>query len=187
MKYVASALLMVLLAGCDDLADQPRFEPMEKSDFFTDGSSARQPVAGTVARGQLRTDQARFAGKVKGRLVDNNPLKTTRAALDRGRQQYDIYCAVCHGRTGDGDGMIVRRGFVRPPSFDIDRLRDAPDGHLFNVITHGYGAMFSYADRVETDDRWRIVAYIRALQLSQRVDVRELPPVDQDKLREVEP
>lgn len=163
-----SSVFCLLLTGCkrDDMADQPHLEPLEKSTFFTNDSSARPLPAGTIARGYRRTDSAFFKGEVNGRTVTAIPMKITKADLERGRDRFNIYCVVCHGYDGAGDGMIEQRGFPHPPSYHTQRLRNAPVGHIYQVITNGYGAMFSYADRIEPADRWRIVAYVKALQLS---------------------
>ena len=157
-------------AGCErnDMHNQPRHEPLEPSTFFADGQSSRPQVAGTVARGQNVANDMRFAGIASGPTPDAFPFEITKADLKRGKQRYEIYCGVCHGVAGDGDGMIVQRGFVKPPSLHEQRLRDVPMGHFFNVITNGFGAMYSYNDRVFPEDRWRIAAYIRVLQLSQQ-------------------
>jgi cytochrome c553 len=153
--------------GCrNDMHNQPRYKPMAATDFFGDGRSARPTIDDTVARGQLRIDQPRFTGKDNGKDIDYFPIQITREDLDRGRERFNIYCSPCHGRLGDGNGMIVTRGLRQPPSYHDERLRTAPVGHFFDVMTNGYGAMYSYASRVPVDDRWRIAAYIRALQLS---------------------
>lgn len=169
-------------------------KPFRSTTFFGDGMSARQPVAGTVPRGYLRTDTEYFTGKKKGNTgttatptttatpsttasavnsfpddVETFPFPVTREIVDRGRERYDIFCTVCHGKTGNGDGMIVRRGFRRAASFHDDRLRTAPVGHFFDAITNGWGAMPSYAPQIPVQDRWAIIAYIRALQVSQNV------------------
>jgi len=175
-RYIllASALL---LAGCSrlDMQDQPKYKPQRPSDFFVDGRSGRPQVEGTIARGDMEEDVAYYEGKNdKGDDLDIFPVAVDKALLDRGRQRFDIYCAPCHGRIGNGLGMIVRRGFKQPPSYHIDRLRNAPVGHLYDVITNGYGAMLNYAAQVQVRDRWAIVAYIRALQYSQNVNVNEL-------------
>lgn len=156
------------------MRDQPRYEALEASDFFGDGQSARQPVAGTVARGQLQEDEPFYTGKSQGEFVLEPPVEITRELLVRGQERFTIYCAPCHARTGLGDGMIVERGFRKPPSYHIDRLRDAPAGHFFDVMTHGFGAMPSYR-RIEPADRWAIVAYIRVLQLSQNATLDDVP------------
>lgn len=172
-------LAALLAAGCaeQEMDKQPKYQrPYQESAFFADGQSSRPVVAGTVARGQLRTDRPYYEGKSTGDLlIDEIPRKVDRAVLARGQQRYNIYCAPCHGQTGDGQGMIVKRGFSPPPSFHLERLRDAPSGHYFNVITNGYGAMYSYASRVPVDDRWAITAYIRALQFSQGAKLDDVP------------
>jgi len=171
------ALALLLLAGCrQEMYDQPRTKPHRPSDFFADGRSDRQPVAGAIARGQLRDDSHLYTGKVGGQLVSTFPFPVTRAVLERGRERFNIYCAPCHDRLGNGNGMIVRRGFRPPPSLHEDRLRDAPVGHHFDVISNGLGSMPDYAAEIPVRDRWAIVAYLRALQLSQRASVADVPP-----------
>jgi hypothetical protein len=171
---VVSGLLLV--SGCrQDMHDQPRYEPLEASSFFADGRASRPLVPGTVARGQLRTDTHFYLGKVDGRLVETLPVPVTRPLLERGRERYDIYCAPCHDRLGSGQGMIVRRGFRRPPSLHIDRLREAPIGHFFDVISNGFGVMTDYAAQVTPRDRWAIAAYVRVLQLSQHAQLADVP------------
>ena len=137
--------------------------------------ASRPLVAHTVARGHLDEDTVFYAGKIGTNLVATFPFAITREILQRGRERYDIYCALCHGRTGEGNGMIVQRGFPPPPSFHIDRLREAPVGHFFDVVTQGYGIMYSYAERIEPTDRWAIAAYIRALQLSRNATPADVP------------
>jgi mono/diheme cytochrome c family protein len=140
---------------------------MEESKFFADDQSSRPIVPGTIARGQLVANNMRFAGLPEGPTPDAFPFEISKADLERGRQRFEIYCSVCHGATGDADGMIVRRGFVKPPSYHEQRLKDAPVGHFYDVITNGFGAMYSYSDRIFPEDRWRIAAYIKVLQLAQ--------------------
>ncbi len=164
------------IAGCAyNMSEQPRYNPEAPSDFFPDGSSARPAVPGTIPH-QESPDQAFRTGKHGGLLLDAIPVPLTKALLERGQQRFDIYCSPCHGRTGDGAGMVVNRGFREPPSYHIQRLRDAPDGHFFDVITNGFGEMASYAERVTPADRWAITAYIRALQLSQGATIADVPP-----------
>lgn len=173
------AAMALAASGCDmlDMYDQPRYEPLEASEFFADGGSARPLVEGTIPRGWLREDEALYTGKVEGQFVSKPPLPVDRALLQRGQERFNIYCSVCHSRTGDGDGMIVRRGFRRPPSFvTTERLLEAPAGHFFDVMTNGIGAMPSYASRISPEDRWAIVAYIRALQLAQNARLEDAPP-----------
>ena len=165
------------LAGCSrlDMQDQPKYKPQRPSDFFVDGRSGRPQVEGTVARGDMEEDVAFYEGKdEKGDDVDVFPVAVDKAFLQRGQQRYDIYCSPCHGRIGNGLGMIVRRGFKQPPSYHIERLRTAPVGHLYDVVTNGYGAMLNYAAQVQVRDRWAIVAYIRALQYSQNANINDL-------------
>lgn len=204
--WIALALAVAAAAGCDrlDMYDQPRVEPYEASRFEKDGMSARGRVEDTIARGELREDDAFYRGTSGGRPVAVIPpqaleiaYEQRRAAtrvigrpeptspptdaerrlalLERGRDRYDIFCSACHGRLGDGDGMIVRRGFRRPPPFTLERLRNAPAGHYFDVITNGFGAMPSYASRIEPADRWAIIAYVRALQLRADAPLDDVP------------
>jgi cytochrome c553 len=180
---LALSVLLVLTPGCRrDMFNQPRYNPLSSSDFFPDGAGSRPLVPGTVARGHLEEDEAFYTGKVGTNLVETFPFPITRAVLDRGRERFDIYCSVCHGRTGDGNGMIVQRGFPMPPSYHIDRLRQAPAGHFVDVINQGYGVMYSYAARVEPADRWAIAAYIRALQLSHNAPLANAPSGERAKL-----
>lgn len=156
------------LTGCvDDMADDARLKPLEKSRFFADGRSSREPVAGVVARGAPLGDAALRTGMRDGKPVDVIPLEVTPALLRRGRQRFEIHCVACHGRVGDGEGFVVRRGFPRPPSYHTERLRHAPAGHLFDVVTNGFGRMFGFDGEISLADRWAIVAYVQALQLSQ--------------------
>ena len=179
---------VVLCAGCHtDMHNQPRYETLEASDFFSDGQSARPLVSGTVARGQLNEDEAFFTGKSGGQFVAEMPLEVDRALLERGRERFTIYCSMCHAPTGTGEGIIVQRGFRRPPSLHQERLRNASAGHFFDVMTHGFGAMPSYAQQIEPRDRWAIVAYIRVLQLSQNATLEDVPPSERAKLEEAQP
>jgi mono/diheme cytochrome c family protein len=172
----AGALALVGLTACrQDMHIQPRYNPLDATDFFSDHRSARPMIDGTVARGHLRIDEARYTGKIAGEDVDQFPIPITKADIERGENRFNVYCTPCHGRTGDGNGMVVLRGFRQPPSYYSDRLVNAPVGHFFDVITNGFGAMTSYASRVEPDDRWRIAAYIRALQLSESASVNDVP------------
>jgi mono/diheme cytochrome c family protein len=162
--------------------NQQKFKPLSQTSFFDDHSSARQPVQGTVARGHLKDDDWTYTGRVNGKLVTSLPWPVTASMLKRGQERYDIYCSVCHGATGAGDGMVVQRGFPAPPSYHEKRLREAPVGHFFDVMTHGYGAMFSYASRVNVEDRWAIAAYIRALQRSENGRLTDVPASERNKL-----
>ena len=178
-----TCLIAMLVAGCRlDMHIQPKYLPYEPTNFFGDGRSERQPVTGTVARGQLRLDELLYTGKENGVLADKFPFPITRADLERGRERYNIYCTPCHDYTGQGDGMIVQRGFPPPPSFHIERLRTAPAGHFFDVMTNGFGSMYSYAARVEPEDRWRIAAYIRVLQASRHGTIDDVPLAERQTL-----
>ncbi len=172
-----SAVCCLLSAtGCrQKMANQPRYDPLEPSDFFADGMSARPRIPGTVARGELAMDPVMATGKLNGQDVDGYPFAIDAAALDRGQQRFNIYCTPCHGRTGDGNGMIPSRGYRHPPSFHTDTLRNARTGHFFDVMTNGFGSMPSYANQVPVEDRWKIIAYIRALQLSQNGTMNDVP------------
>jgi mono/diheme cytochrome c family protein len=170
--------------GCrQDMHDQPKYIPLRESTFFTDSRSARPLVEGTVARGHLRDDELTYTGKVNGQDATVFPSPVDATVMTRGRERFDIYCAPCHGRTGQGDGMIVLRGYRRPPSFHQDRLRSAPVGHFFDVITNGFGAMPDYATQIRAEDRWAIIAYVRALQLSEHAALTDVPPTERDRIR----
>jgi mono/diheme cytochrome c family protein len=178
-----SLILLIACAGCRrDMFNQPYSKPLSKSDFFANQMASRPLVPNTVARGHLHNDPAYFDGTIGTNLAATFPFPITREVLQRGQQRYDIYCSPCHGRTGDGNGMIPQRGFPPPPSYHIDRLRNAPVGHFFNVITHGYGIMYPYAERVEVPDRWAIAAYIRALQLSHNAKPADVPTTERATL-----
>jgi mono/diheme cytochrome c family protein len=155
--------------------DQPKYKPLAATTFFDDGRAARPLVAGTVARGQLKMDQAFYEGRQGTELLTTFPFPVTKEILLRGRERFNIFCAPCHGQVGDGQGMVVQRGFRPPPSFHIDRLREAPAGHFYDAVTNGFGAMPSYASRINPTDRWAIVAYVRALQLSQHASPEDVP------------
>ena len=191
--FVLISVFCVLATACgvrSDMQDQPRYKAYKKSDFFADGRGSRDRIAGTVPRGQLNDNKAFFTGKIDNpnlnavaatttdasgntlvasfpNDIEEFPLPVTKELIDRGQERYNIYCIVCHGPVGNGDGMIVRRGFTKPPTYHDDRLRNAPVGHFFDVITNGWGKMNSYAYQVQPADRWAIAAYIRALQVGQ--------------------
>ncbi|MFV0387358.1 MAG: c-type cytochrome [Pyrinomonadaceae bacterium] len=194
-KFVFVFTIVATLAsvGCRyDMQDQPRLKAYRESDFFADGKGMRDLPEGTVARGHLYANKALYTGKKENageapaapvqtttdasgntlvssfpNDVEEIPIPVTKELIDRGQNRFNVYCIVCHGAVGKGDGMVVRRGFPQPPTYHDDRLRNAPVGHFFDVITNGWGRMSSYAPQISVDDRWAIVAYIRALQLSQ--------------------
>jgi mono/diheme cytochrome c family protein len=167
----------ILACACrQDMHDQPKYKPLRASEFFTDGRSERPLIAGTVPRGYLRDDDHLYLGKVNGQDAPTFPFAIDARAMARGQERYNIYCAPCHGRVGDGDGMIVRRGYRKPPSLHDERLRQSPPGHYFDVMTNGFGAMPDYAVQIAVEDRWAVIAYVRALQLSQRAAAADVPP-----------
>lgn len=186
----AYCLLAVSCGVRFDMQDQPRYKAYKKSGFYSDGRASRETPAGTVARGQLKADKAFYTGKIANpnlsvqvqtttdasgntlvasfpNDIDEFPIPVIKELVDRGQERFNIYCIVCHGPVGNGDGMVVRRGFSKPPTYHDDRLRNAPVGHFFDVMTNGWGKMPSYSDKLTAADRWAVAAYIRALQLSQ--------------------
>jgi mono/diheme cytochrome c family protein len=175
-------LLLLALAACQrtgpsfqSMGRQPKYDPLEPSDFFADGMTARPRIPGTVARGELTDNPFMDTGKINGADGDGFPFPVTAQVLDRGQERFNIYCSACHGRLGDGNGMIPSRGFRHPPSFHTEVLRSAKTGHFFDVMTNGFGSMPTYAPQVPVKDRWAIIAYIRALQLSQNSTVNDVP------------
>ena len=185
---LALLLLMWLVVGCSGtdsfqvMANQPRYDPLQASGTSPNGMSARPIISDTVALGQLRDDSYLYTGMSGGKEVNAFPFAVTREVLLRGQERYNIFCAPCHSRVGDGNGMVVQRGFSRPPSFHIDRLRNATLGHFFQVITNGFGRMPSYGDQIPARDRWAIIAYLRALQLSQHATLDDVPPDQRNNL-----
>jgi len=184
-SLLAAMGVLLVCAGCRlDMHVQPRYNPYDPTDFFGDGQSARLPVTGTVPRGDLTLgpDELLYTGKLNGQPSEAFPFPVTKEFVERGRERYDVFCSPCHGYTGDGDGMIVQRGFRHPPSLHDDRLKTAAAGHYFDVITNGFGVMYPYGYRVPPRDRWAIIAYVRALQLSRGVPVADLPESESAKL-----
>lgn len=173
--FLLFATLSLCAACRQDMHDQPKAEPLEASAFFADGRTARPHVEGTVARGALTLDLHLHTGKTGGQPATTFPFEITREHMLRGRERYEIFCAPCHDASGSGEGMIVQRGMKRPSSFHVERLREAPPGYFFDVMTNGFGAMFDYSDRIVPEDRWAIVAYIRALQLAQNAKLDDVP------------
>ncbi len=171
-----AVVTLLLLAGCrEDMQVQPYQRPLVESDFYADHRSERPIIAGTVARGHLQSDTYFYTGKIGSNDGDYMPFPVTAEVMARGQQRFNIYCSPCHGEVGDGNGMIVQRGFKHPPSYHIERLRRAPIGYFFDVMTNGFGAMQDYSQQVSPADRWAIAAYIRALQLSQHATEADVP------------
>jgi len=183
---VALVLAMCALLGAcrQDMHNQPKYRGLRASTFFADGSSARPLVEGTVARGTLQEDEAFFTGKIDKATVKEFPIAVDEALVNRGEERYNIYCSPCHDKTGGGNGMVIQRGFARqPPSYHIDRLRQADVGYFYDVITNGFGVMPDYRAQIAPRDRWAIVAYMRALQYSQHAPAAEIPGGDPTKLQ----
>jgi mono/diheme cytochrome c family protein len=173
---LAVVLFAVTAAGCrQDMHDTPRYESLEASTFHADGRASRQAPVGTVARGWLREDEVLYTGRANGELVSEFPFPISAPDMARGRDRYNIYCTPCHGVLGDGQGMVVQRGLRRAASYHQDRLRDEKVGYFYDVVTNGFGAMQGYAEQIPVRDRWLIVAYVRALQLSQHATMAEVP------------
>jgi len=170
--------MITLFPGCRiDMHVQPRQNPLSRSDFFSDQRSERPPLYGTVARGQLHEDSYFYTGKVGNNPGDAMPFPVTKEVLERGQERFNIFCAPCHSRVGDGNGFVPSRGFSKmPPSFHIARLQKAPLGYFYDVISEGFGIMPDYASQIPPQDRWDIVAYVRALQLSQNATMADVPP-----------
>jgi mono/diheme cytochrome c family protein len=184
---IAVAIVIALASaslGCrQDMHDQPRYIPLRPSQFFADGRSERPLIEGTVARGHLEDDQAFYTGKgPDGKPVDTFPFPVTKEVVERGQQRFNVYCSPCHDRTGNGNGMVPQRGFRHPPSYHTDFLRQVPNGFIFDIITSGFGAMPDYAAQIPPRDRWAIVSYVRALQLSENASVNDVPAADRSKL-----
>lgn len=176
MRRLFLLALLLALSGCGrNMYDQAKYWPDDPSPFFEDGTSNRPLIEGTVSRSRGEVDPAFFTGQSADGLATELPIELTEALLQRGQERYNIYCAVCHNYSGNGQGMIVQKGFVQPASFHEPRLQAAPVGYFYNVITNGFGRMYPYASRVPPEDRWAISAYIRALQYSQNAPVSELP------------
>lgn len=168
-------LALIAMTGCADMKDQARHEPLERSEFFPDGRASRTLVAGTVPRGHLNEDDALYRGlNADGKFIARIPVRVDAAMLARGKNRYEIYCTPCHSNLGDGMGMVVQRGYKQAASYHSDRLRAIEDGYIFDVITNGFSQMQGYASQVRPRDRWAIVAYIRALQLSRMGDAADL-------------
>ena len=169
-----------------DMHDQPKYEPLQKSPFFSDSRASRPLIEGTIAQGKLKTDEHLHTGKKEGKFLNTLPFPTTKKILIQGRDKYDIFCSPCHDRVGTGKGIIVQKGFPPPPSLHTQRLRETSVGYFFDVITNGYATMYPYSTRISPSDRWAIAAYIRTLQFSQHARINKLPEQDQQKLRKIE-
>ena len=181
LRLTSVAATLFMIAGCEhlhqDMGNQPKNKPLSPSDFFADGRSVRTPVENTVSRSSLDNDQL-----IVTKESTMFPVPINEALLERGQERYRIFCSPCHGIQGDGNGMIVMRGMKRPPTYHQDRLRQAPNGYFYDVITNGFGQMYNYAAQVPPTDRWAIVAYVRALQLSRNARVADLPAEVREKL-----
>ena len=176
-------ICLVVISGCTDMYDGQKIKPLEESSFFDNRLSARPLVEGTVPRGELRLDEHLYKGRVGGVLVETFPFPISESMMVRGRERYETFCSPCHGRLGDGTGMIVQRGFPKPNSFHADSLRAKSVGHFYDVILNGFGRMYSYAPSIRVEDRWAIVAYIRALQYSRMADVGDLSEAERAGLQ----
>lgn len=175
-----------LATGCrQDMHDQPKYRPLGASNFFPDGRASRPVVEGTVARGYLKNDIPLYYGKVardSKDFVTEIPMKVDKALLERGQQRFNIFCSPCHGIGGDGEGMVVQRGLKHPPTYHSDKMHKQPVGYFFDVMSNGFGVMPSYASRIPVNDRWAIVAYVRALQLSRAATIDDVPPAERARL-----
>ncbi len=180
LVLLASALA---LTGCQQrMGDAPYYQPLEQNELFADGRASRPLEPGTVSRGDLRDDDALYTGKLDGQLVEEFPISITEEVIARGHDRFNIYCAPCHSKLGDGNGMIVQRGIPSPPSFMDDRLTTAPVGHFYDVITNGYGRMYSLNQQLPVRDRWAIVSYVRVLQTAGRGTLADVPPAMREQL-----
>lgn len=188
------ALLALLAIACQGrsgsiqvMAEQPRYDTFEPSDFFADGMSERPAISGTIAYGEAMTDTLLYRGLLNGAPATTYPFPVTREVMVRGQEQFNVFCSPCHGVLGDGNGLVAQRGFCCPANFHTDRLRSAPEGHFFEVITEGMGRMPNYAYQVAPRDRWAIIAYIRVLQRSQNATINDVPPDRRNLLNNLTP
>lgn len=189
MRRLFIIISALLFTGCElrqAMYDQARIKPLGQSDFFKDGQGARPLVEGTIPVGHLREDELLYRGNENGKLSERFPFPITEADLKNGRTQFEVFCSVCHGYTGIGNGMIVQRGFRQPPDLHEDRLREAPVGHIFNTITNGMNTMPAYGKMIPVKERWQIVAYVKVLQASQGVRVGDLDAEERKRLEESE-
>lgn len=183
MKTSAIAVLALTLTACrQDMHDQPKYKPLSESSFFADGRSARPIPLNTVARDDLNESDSFHTGNTNGDFAATIPVPVTLALLQRGQERFDIFCSPCHSRLGDGNGMVAQRGFRIPQDLTSDRIRRVPPGYIFQVISNGYGGMPDHGDQIPVADRWAIVAYIRALQLSRAAPISDAPPDERAQL-----
>ena len=183
LKACGFVLVVIMSGACrQDMHDAPRYDPLEASPVLAGGASAQPLVPGTVPRGRRADDELMETGKAGGQAATMFPFAITRSDLDRGQERFNIYCSPCHDRRGEGTGVVVQRGYRQPPSYHIERLRQAPPGYFFDVITNGFATMPDYRAQIAVDDRWRIVAYIRALQLSHNATTADVPADELQKL-----
>jgi hypothetical protein len=181
-----AASVAIGIAGCrQDMQDQPKYVPLRSSEFFPNGRSAQEPVAGTIARGELHENEYFYSGKIGTKEQDRFPFPITEAVMERGRERYDIYCSPCHSRVGDGNGMIVKRGYRQAANFHDQKYLTQPVGHFYDVISHGWGAMPDYASQINPADRWAIAAYIRALQSAQSGTIADVPADQRGNVKDV--
>ncbi len=179
MRWISSIAcpIVLLTAGCrQDMHDQPKYDRFKPSAFFDDGRTVRPIPANTIARGELKDTDEIHTGAKNGAFLETIPVPVNLDVLNRGWERFEIYCTPCHGYLGDGDGMIARRGFMSPPNLHSDRVRQLPPGYVYQVIANGYGAMPDYGTQIAVNDRWAIVAYLRALELSQNATIGDVPP-----------
>lgn len=182
-SIVSVVALLAISTGCrQDMQDQPRYKPLGANRFFADGRDSRPIPAHTVALDELNDNDSYHTGASNSTFLDTIPVPVTRAFLDRGRERFDIFCSPCHGRLGDGNGAVARRGFRAPANLQETRLRQVPPGYIYQVIKNGYGAMPDHGDQIPVDDRWAIVAYVRALQLSRNATVSDVPAAARQQL-----
>lgn len=165
-----------------DMQDQPKYKPLQVSAFFADGRSARPTPAGTIARDELDNNDLFHTGLTNGTWTDTIPARIDISFLHRGQERFNIFCSPCHGRIGDGNGMVARRSFWRPADLITNRVRQEPPGYIFDVVSNGFGAMPDYSDQIPPRDRWAIVAYLRALQLSRGASLADVPPEAQSRI-----
>jgi cytochrome c553 len=181
-RLTLAAFALATVACRQDMHNQPKYIPLRESTFFADRASARPLPEGTVARGQLREDTLLYTGKIGDEAANEFPFPLTEQVMQRGQEAFNAYCSHCHGMTGEGDGMVVQRGFSRPPAMYGEKVKDAPVGHIFDVITNGFGAMPDHAAQIKVSDRWAIAAYVRALQASAAGTVNDVPAGQREQL-----